>query len=425
MLAAETQQQRPASRSNLPSRGMSRGSLRASLANAPAPLSRAMSRGSSRGSMLSTSRPNSRAARPVPMTPERAAMLTAQKTSGRLMIEKAATMISSCARTLVCRIRFFNALRAATIISAAARGQIVRRDLRIKRRQATSIQARYRGRCSRLDEKAISQYQRAALRTVESLIKALEEGDQSTVRAILTTDLLVTVALPNFSWTGRGLLDFLGHPTLSKRQPKPSRVYRPLGFPNKKSGFDSVDVDDADNPSERTRLTLMREACIGITDVRRRHSSTHTHTHTHTHTRTHARALKPSSSCILSTLPPLCRASGPHSLQMRIEYSVRCETVDDKPAAGSPTRNGPSRSPTFSSQAATSRLRSHRQALMNGKPRVYRLSITHRVPPVGGDEDDDTSGGYHALNLRESFAKLDRDQSGHLSLGEVCNAMEL
>ena len=41
-------------------------------------------------------------------------------------------------------------------------------------------------------------------------------------------DALVVLDLPNFQHTCRGLTEYLGHPTLSKKMSKPSRTYTPL-----------------------------------------------------------------------------------------------------------------------------------------------------------------------------------------------------
>jgi hypothetical protein len=52
------------------------------------------------------------------------------------------------------------------------------------------------------------------------------------------------------------------------------------------------------------------------------------------------------------------------------------------------------------------------------------MVTTHLVLQPNDDEPDHTNHAQR-LNLRESFQALDADHSGHLSLGEVVNAMHL
>ena len=294
-------------------------------------------------------------------------------------VEKVIVYVENFIRMIILRKRFLRKLRAQCVISAAARGRIARRQFKRDKGSVIKLQARTRGNQDRKRQR-MTRFQKQAKGCVESYLRCLAQGDMAALRSLVTSDLEVTADLPSFKHTCQGITEFLAHPTMNKPPPKVSKTHMELtAVPRKQRDGESQASAVA---ASYTEITLAREVTMGMTDLRQEF-----------------------------TVRKVDLSEGPSKRK-----AASHDEGDAKKAARSFVREQETTAP-FVCAVVNRSIKRGQQPGSAGEPGSDGVER--------GRRDSEDAPHFRVLGLRESFATLDSDHSGHLSLGEISSAMSL
>ena len=194
----------------------------------------------------------------------------------------------------------------------------------------------------------------------------MQNKDHSLLRSLCTHDLQVTVDLPSLRHTCYGVQEFLEHKTMSQKPPKITKTYLPLMAVPRRHGQRAGESMEQAHNAAKSEVVFAREVAMGMTDVRQ-------------------------------------------------EFTVRKVDINSTGRKGSMPISG---------SAFT----------VSGKEKAAPFICCHVSKLRVEDEEDEEDGDggaeerdahFRVMGLKESFATLDSDCSGHLSLSEIADAMEL
>ena len=300
--------------------------------------------------------------------------IATEKKLSMASVDGLVVFVEKWVRMIVLRKRFLRKLRAQCVIAAAARGRHARRQFRRDKQNIVMLQARTRGNQQRKRQK-LSLWEKTAKGCIDSYLRCLQDGDHAVLRTICTNDVQVSVDLPAFKHTCVGVSEFLAHPTISKKPPRVSKTHMELTVvPRKQRAGESTAAAATAAASE---TTFAREVTMGMSDLRQEF-----------------------------TVRRVDLSKGPGK-RRAVQHQTAQPGAESKDGVRSMRRE---RTAAFIC------------AVMTGSRHVHGVN----GEDADGDGVPDGDGAhFRVLGLRESFATLDSDASGHLSLGEISEALSL